>query len=163
MTIQELVSKSVDTAISQMTGLAKEVVEKSAQRLKDEITSQIVYEQDFLTRDRLRTCLGEVYDWFQPDEIADRPITDILIDLSRELKADREECLLFAKIKQQSSRAFAACSAEQLLEVMKHRFSKFVLVTRSGSLHPEFFGSATDKMELCGMVSALLNHLSKTS
>ncbi|MGW8178176.1 MAG: hypothetical protein ACWGQW_05320 [bacterium] len=46
-----------------------------------------------ITREGVEIALGEVWDWYQPDDKPPRPLTDILRDVAADLQHDRDVAL----------------------------------------------------------------------
>jgi hypothetical protein len=67
-----------------------------------------------------RAALGPVLDWYQPDELPDRPLADLIADAAEDLASDRAELLALrgamAEIRDRTGEAETRALAERALQ-----------------------------------------------
>lgn len=68
-----------------------------------------------------RAALGPVLDWYQPDELPDRPLADLIADAAEDLASDRAELLALrramAEIRDQTGEEETRALAERALQL----------------------------------------------
>lgn len=165
LTLRQLVTDCVQQFVQARTGVSKDVLAQQSNALIDIVVIELIRSLEFMPRDLFQACLGEVYDWYQPDNQSARPMTEILAEISRDMQVNNKELIAFKKLQQSSNFTLKYVRTQEVLKRVSELLPISVVVFKNPDDDKDknvgIYPSQADNLVLIGMLTIAISNLSK--